>query len=411
MKQKSKDGNLRQVKAELERRLVVMRYSEVSAKAYMRIFGWVEDYLNGYGEVDYSKEAGQRFLAEYSLQPENRASQFKNARTVIRRLDEILENKIFTPCFRKSVIACPPRFADCLANYLEYLEKCEFRKSTIECRKRYAKQLFARLPDTVLSADKITATDLYGVFTKHEWPETSFVVARSLLTFLFEKGITKVNLSLCTPRPRRRQTLPSIYTGAEVERLLSSVDRTTILGRRDYAMLMLAAHLGLRSSDIVNLSFKDIDHSAKVIKIVQVKTARPLTLVMNSDVEETILDYVQNCRPKSSSDKVFLGSQAPYAPLTAGSGYAVAKKYFNQSGIATQGRQMGTHALRASYATALIGKGVPYVVVQESLGHEDPESSKYYVRVDIRRLRECALNVPKPTGSFALMLDDLEGVM
>jgi integrase len=202
-----------------------------------------------------------------------------------------------------------------------------------------------------------------------------------------------------------------VYSGDEVARLLASVDRSTCIGKRDYAILMLAAHLGLRSSDIVNLSFKDIDHMAKTITIIQTKTSRPLTLVMNSDVEEAIADYIKNARPPSSNDKIFQGSQAPYAPLTAGAGYAIAHKCFSRAGIAPQGRRRGTHALRMSYATALVATGIPYAVLQEALGHDDPESAKYYVRVDIRRLRTCALNVPKPTGAFAVALNDLEGVL
>jgi site-specific recombinase XerD len=199
--------------------------------------------------------------------------------------------------------------------------------------------------------------------------------------------------------------LPSIYSGDEVKRLLSSVDRASASGKRDYAVLLLASHLGMRSSDIVGLSFKDIDYTAKTIKIIQVKTARPLTLIMNGEVEEAIADYIQNGRPHSSSDKIFLCSRAPYSPITAACGYAITRRYFDHAGIAAQGRRRGAHALRASYATALVSKGVPYTVVKEALGHEDQESAKYYVRIDVRRLRMCALDVPKPMGAFAVMLE------
>jgi len=75
---------------------------------------------------------------------------------------------------------------------------------------------------------------------------------------LFDNGITKTDLSACVPKLRRHEPLPSVYTGDEVARLLLSVDRTTDIGKRDYAIIILAAHLGLRSSDIVNLSFKRV---------------------------------------------------------------------------------------------------------------------------------------------------------
>jgi site-specific recombinase XerD len=187
------------------------------------------------------------------------------------------------------------------------------------------------------------------------------------------------------------------------------VDRGDAMGKRDYAVMMLAAHLGLRSSDIVNLSPDDIDRANKSIDIVQVKTESPVTFVMNADVEEAIDDYMTNGRPLSESRKIFLWSKAPFAPLTPAAVYAIVHKYFNRADISPQGRKIGPHSLRMSYATALVNKGVPYSVVTKALGHEDPESAKHYVRVDMRRLRVCAVDVPKPMGTFAVAIRDLEG--
>ena len=411
MKQATKNRNLNQIKEELNRRLMVMRYSEVTIRHYMRVFRWIEDFLAGYCEKEYTKEMGQRFIGEYRLQAKHAPTLFQCARTVVRRIDEILEDKLFTPCFREPQIHCPARFTEWRDKYLEHLTKRGFRETTINSRKLYAGRLLARLPDTVLTLEKLTAADLYQVFTQYEWVSTGFVTARSFLIFLFENDVTKTDLSVCVPNPRRPRPLPSVYSKDEVSRLLSAVNRTTSIGKRDYAILMLATYLGLRSSDIVNLSLKDIDHAAKTIGVVQIKTARPLTLVMNSDLEDAIMDYIQNGRPQSLSDKIFLGTQAPYASLTAGAGYVVARKYFDLAGVKALGRKQGPQSLRQSYATALVTKGVPYAVVKEALGHEDPESAKHYVRVDVRRLRICAISVPKPAGAFAVMLGDLEGVL
>jgi site-specific recombinase XerD len=411
MEHDTKRINLRKIKEELKRRLIVMRYSEVTINHYMMVIGWLEKFLEGYGEEYYSQEMGQRFIAEYRLQGNHAPTLFQCAKTAIRRIDEVIENKSFTPCFRETAEKCPPRFFDWYSKYIEHLENRKYSKSTITTRRRYAGQLLGRLPETVLSLGDLTATDLYNTFTQHEWPSVSLSTARCLFAYLFKNGVTEADMSVCVPRPRRPRSLPSIYSAYEVTRLLSSVDCNTSMGKRDYAILMLASHLGLRSSDIVNLSFSDIDHVSKSIEIVQVKSERPITLVMNSDVEDAITDYIQNGRPQSSSDKIFIGTQAPYAPISAGSGYAVVRRYFDIAGIAAQGRRRGPHALRASFATALVGQGVPYAVVQEALGHEDPESAKHYVRVDVRRLRSCALDVPKPIGAFAMMLNDLEGVL
>jgi len=97
MKQDKSIGNMSKIKEELERRLIVMRYSKVSIGHSMRVLRWVEDYLKGYGQSDYTKEWGQKFLAEYMLQENHAASMFRTARTLVRRLDEIQENKMFIP--------------------------------------------------------------------------------------------------------------------------------------------------------------------------------------------------------------------------------------------------------------------------------------------------------------------------
>ena len=408
MKKVTESGNLTWIREEIERRLIVMRYSESSVRHHMRIFDWIKNFQEGYGEKNYTKETGQRFITEYQLQANHTPAMFNYACKVVRRMDEILEGKQFTPGFCKPKQNCPLRFSSCFNKYIESLEKRGFSKSTITTRSRYAGRLLERLGGTVSSLENLSAADLYGIFTQYQWPFVTFPTAKSLLVFLFENGITKADLSVCVPKPRRPEPLPSVYTGEEVARLLSSVDRTTGTGKRDYAIIILAAHLGLRSSDIVNLSFKDIDRKAKTIGITQVKTSRPITLVMNGDVDEAINDYIQNGRPQSSSDKIFIRSKAPYVPLGARTGYAIVCRYFSLAGIVAQGRRRGTHALRTSFATALVRKGVPYAVVKEALGHEDPESAKYYDRVDARRLRACALDVPKPTGTFALLLNDLE---
>jgi len=398
-------SNISRLRSELERRLIVMRYSKVATSKYMQIFSWVEDYLDGYGEVNYTKVLGQRFLVEYSLQENHSPNLFLQARTIIRRIDKVLENKQFAPRFSDFKMECPTRFIYLLDKYLESLVKLSRSKSTLTTRKRYAIKLLKHLPETITTIEKLSATDLYDIFTKYEWCAVALITAKNVLSFLFENGITKTNLSVCVPRPIRPRALPSIYSYDEVAQLISSAERTTSLGKRDYAILILAAYIGLRSCDIAGLTFKDINYTEKTIEIVQVKTARPLTLVMNSEVEEALTDYIQNGRPQSSSDKIFLRYRAPFSPITAAACFSVTNKHFNLAGIAAQGRRRGAHALRASYATALVTKGVPYAVVQEALGHEDPESAKYYVRVDVRRLRMCALNVPNPTGAFAVMIE------
>ena len=381
MKQNKTLSNLIRMRSELERRLVVMKYSRETRNAYIRIFGWVEEFLTGYGETDYTPEIGQRFIVEYPLSNHS-PEQFKNARTVVRRMDEIFENKQFTPCFRRPAPVWQNRFIKWHDKYLAYLRERGLAESTIGNHRRYSFRLLESLPASITSLEELTAASLYEAFSQRKsYPKGFFVATKGLLKYLYENGVTKMDLSICVPKPKTPKPMPSVYSGHEVSKLLASVDRTTSMGKRDYAILMLAARLGLRSSDIVNLSLKDIDYAHRTIEIVQVKTCSFQTFVLNDDVGEAITDYIENGRPQSNNEKIFLGSQAPFSPLSAGSGYEIAHRCFDHAGIAAQGRRRGAHALRMSYATALVAKGVPYAVVQEALGHESPESTKHYDRL------------------------------
>jgi site-specific recombinase XerD len=406
---RQKTGDIRYIKEELARRLTVMRYSNCSTRTHMRIFDWVQEFLEGYGASEYTKEMGQLFISEYSLQAHHLPVYFRTAKTVIHRLDEIVEDKAFVPRFCEPKPGCPMRFNRVRDAYIKQLREAGSVQSTIVNHKRYVDRILGRLPDSMRSLSELQAKDLYDIFTRHEARACELSILRRFLRFLFDEKLTANDLSACVPRRRAPRTMPSTYTGDEIARVLSSTDRATPIGKRDHAILLLAAKLGIRSSDIVNLSLGDIDRGSRIISIVQVKTGRPLTLVMNDDIAVALDDYIANGRPKSQNGKVFLGSQAPYAPLHAGTGYAIAQRHFDRANIPAMGRRRGTHALRMSYATALVTKGVPYAVVTEALGHDDPEASKYYVRVDIRRLRTCAINVPKPTGELAVNLNDLEG--
>jgi integrase len=254
--------------------------------------------------------------------------------------------------------------------------------------------LLTALVDTVPAIEKLTAKDLYDAFVNCDFSRDALKSMKIMLAFLFESGLTKVDFSVCVPKKAAPKPYPSVYTGKEIAQLLSSMDRTSSIGKRDYAILTIAAYLGMRWSDIANLEFSNIDYVGKSIKIIQVKTLSPLTLVLNDNVETAILDYIQNGRPQSKNNKIFLSSVAPFDPLGSGAGYAIAQAHFGLAEVPSKGRRLGTHALRASYATALIAKGLPYVVAQKALGHASPQSMKHYARVDIARLRECAIDVP-----------------
>jgi integrase len=138
---------------------------------------------------------------------------------------------------------------------------------------------------------------------------------RRVLGFLHDQGMLAQDLSAFVPRIHysRRARVPSAYSRGEVERLIGAIDRGSPRGKRDLALILLAARLGLRAGDIAGLRFGDLKWERDVIEIVQHKTGRVLVLPMLNDVGEAIIDYLRNARPHSETDYVFLKLHAPLA--------------------------------------------------------------------------------------------------
>lgn len=402
MTQSARSENINVLKDKFKQQLITYRYGKVTYDCYMRIFSWLESYLTEQGETDYSPRLGYLFIAEYRVQPKHHPAEFNRAKILVSRLDDIVKNNTFTPRFINPSPHVPQQFKGWYEKYCEHLKQAGASDSTLRGHSRYARRILVGLEKNVPSYEALTAADLYSFYVNNDnMPRQSHSVARRFFSFLYKNNVIKSDLSVCVPYVRLPKPLPSVYASDEIDRILAAVDRSEPAGKRDYAILMLASHMGMRSSDIVNLTRENIDTMKKTIRIIQVKTSTPQTLVMNGDVESALFDYINNGRPSTENDKIFLSSVAPCMPILAATCFSITRKYIALAGIEPQGRRCGPHALRASYATSLIRKGVPYSVVQEALGHKDLDSSKSYIRNDARRLKTCALDVPWPTGAFA----------
>lgn len=135
---------------------------------------------------------------------------------------------------------------------------------------------------------------------------------RVFLRWAAVQGWVADSLGDAVPRPRqyRQVNLPDVLSAAEVERILAAVDQSTAVGRRDYAILLLAARYGLRPSDIRQLTLDDIDWRAGRIDLRQLKTGRPLALPLLHDVAQALSAYVRDGRPASFYGTVHLSNRS-----------------------------------------------------------------------------------------------------
>jgi integrase len=230
----------------------------------------------------------------------------------------------------------------------------------------------------------------------------TLIMIRRFLRYLYDLEKTRTDLSLVVPRDnyKNQPKLPSTYTQDEVSKILGSVDRSLAIGKRDYAVLMLAARLGMRASDISGLELKSILWSTNTISFKQFKTGETVVLPLPAEVGEAIIDYIKYARPVAESRFVFLYKKYPNASISSNTVSVLVSTAIRKSGIDIGERRHGSHALRHTLAGLLLKNKTSLPVISELLGHTSIQSSMCYLRIDIESLRQCALDVPPVPKSF-----------
>jgi site-specific recombinase XerD len=218
---------------------------------------------------------------------------------------------------------------------------------------------------------------------------------RSFLRYLCMKGITNCNLVEQVPKIRvlADERIPSCWKQEDVEVLLTTVDRSSPCGKRDYAILLLAARLGMRVSDIRNLSFENLLWEKTRIEIKQAKSGEPLTLPLTKEIGQALIDYLRYGRPDSQYREIFLRANAPFKAFGHDNNlYYIITKYRRRAGITLplQSRK-GMHSLRHTVASQLLEDGVALETISSILGHLSVETTRIYTKVNITALRSVAI--------------------
>jgi site-specific recombinase XerD len=177
--------------------------------------------------------------------------------------------------------------------------------------------------------------------------------------------------------------------------LLASIDRHTAIGRRDYAILLLLARLGLRSSEVVFLELDDIDWSAGRLSVLG-KRGQRSEFPLPSEVGQAIVAYLRRGRPNSTSRRVFLRAKAPVRGFRCSSSIASVVRHALQR-ARIDAPTYGAHQFRHGLATEMLRQGASLAEIGEVLGHRHPQTTTIYAKVDIQALRTLAL--PWPGGA------------
>lgn len=225
---------------------------------------------------------------------------------------------------------------------------------------------------------------------------------KGFFKYLFRTERIPTNIAAAIPRDnyKNRMKLPSYYSESEIDQVLRHIDRGTVLGKRDYAIVMLAIHLGMRASDIANLQFANLHWNVSTIVFQQCKGGKETKLPLLPVVGNAILQYLQYGRPKSDEPFVFLQFRSPYLPVRAQTVGSLVTRRLQNAQLDLKGGKLGSHVLRHSLVKELLDNGRSLPVISEVLGHRSQESTRHYVRIDIESLRKCALDVPPVNSQF-----------
>ncbi len=220
---------------------------------------------------------------------------------------------------------------------------------------------------------------------------------RSFLRFARYRGDIDRDLAACVPAIAnwKLSTIPRAIPPDQVELLLSSIDRKTAVGRRDYAILLILARLGLRAGEIKALTLGDLDWQQGLI-MVRGKAARYSQLPLPADVGESIADYLQNARPTTESRSVFLRARAPAGTFRSECAIAcIVKHALERAGI--DAPRKGAHQFRHGLASQMLRQGATLSEIGELLRHRSPQTTAIYAKVDTVSLVTLAL--PWPGGA------------
>lgn len=376
--------------------------SSITITGYRYLCNSIISWLKDYGLEFYTKEGGNAFLEDY-LSKHGNNQYYSNLRTVVYRLNDLVNGKWKDVHSDKGKhFSLSGEFIDIVNKYCSDETDKGLASGTIKY-KRYAiswffhelgilqcfslTQLSPKL--IVVACTRITDHNLWGEI-------------RLFLKYLVAEQKLDTDYSTLVPHFCKPYVIPSVYSIDEIKRIENSIDTSTIQGKRDYAIILLASRMGLRSGDIVKLKIEDITGKDE-LNIIQQKTGTAIHLPLIDEVSSAIIDYL-TIRPSSMAEEVFLSVCAPYNPISTGTIRNSLKKYMIAAGIDVGNRKKGPHALRSSLASSMVNDDISYETVRKVLGHSSNNAIKHYAKIDVEKLRQYCLEPPKVSGNFKAFL-------
>jgi len=385
-------------------------YTYTSVTCYVRTWRSMYNFALSKGITHYSAELAEQYMLEkYHMSlgengvDNSSLSPYMNQKVrAIRALTDFKLHGYIPRNTRGEVVKWPAEYKDVSVRFVDERKALGYADQT--CRKHELNlyHFVCFLHSRYVIPDKLEAVHLYEYFrtlahfSKAQLVNVRFTLVHALRYF-YKAGICSEDLSAYVPMVRyyAKAKLDKVWSEEEIEQMLNAIDRANPTGKRDYAIMAIAANLGLRTGDISGLTIENFIWNQGCINLVQQKTSEPLTLPLTEQIGKAVIDYWMNGRPNSVAQEVFVQHTLPYQKLSTSMMYHIFNKYYKSSGItAPENRQHGLHSLRHSLASRLLERDTPVNVIGNILGHVNQNSASSYLRIDIEKLRHCSLEVP-----------------
>lgn len=392
---------------QFEKALIERNYSQDSMYRYQKVMKVFKKFT---GNVVFSPQLSAAFLTKILGEHQGFSQKSENSKLhmyYVRTVRSLEDYYLFGTFLRRHNEMIPITWPEPFCNPLiAYFPTFENRGITMTHQRKVA--MIVR--DLILYLYRHSVYSFEDIYNEHVKgfiasqvgfaPKTmvgKISCLRGLFQFLYLEGYVTRPLAKALPKVQNvcRTSVPLVWNKEDLQKVKAAIDLGNPSGKRDYAIIMLIAGTGLRSGDVINLKLSDIDWEKKEISLVQNKTSAPLLLPLMDDIGWAIIDYAKNARPISEYNNVFLKHLAPFEPFTSVSSfYTLLTKYIAKAGIKPNNKsRAGMHSLRHTLASELLQNNVEINTIADILGHSDPESTKNYLKVNIKALSQCTLEV------------------
>jgi len=302
----------------------------------------------------------------------------------------------------------PPTYNKLYLEFCNHVNTLALNVKTKSAKARFAKIFLSYLYEndirniSELSQEDISQYINSKTTSTYTTKKTIAYNLRGMLNWLYDTDAIAFNGLEVFPQIRYpgRKFISSCYSNDEIQKIMDSVNTDTVAGKHDYLVLCLLVYYGLRVSDILALSFDNIDWDNGVISIIQQKTQKMLTLPLIAEVKYPLIDYLKNARPNVTDSHILITLCAPYTAYAKNQSLQrIVVKYMDKAGIDYSNKHHGTHALRHSLAGSLLNENVPISAISGVLGHGSISTTDQYLELDETGLEKLSLEVPNVSNT------------